>query len=255
MSLIIMDANALKNKAANRRATSSNATPRLAGWKCTYCGHIFVREKSFLGHVCKGKRRLDTMKTPIGQSAFACYNDWMKLRRFSTQSPDTFMSSKYFISFVKFAELCVKIELDPKVFIAFIVKHHPDIGPPLWCNDAVYALWLKHYDVKHDPWEQLVQSQEYLERQAELLGCDFSEVLSRLGFPVVLEAFRKKKLSPWFLYVSNHGRKFLHNLLATNPDDYHLFEQVINAATWAQRFTENRELISEMETVINGSDS
>jgi|688.fasta_scaffold03827_3 hypothetical protein len=244
-----MDANALKNKAANRRAASSaNSTPKLAGWKCNYCGHVYAREKSFLSHVCKGKRRLETMKTVIGQSAFASYNMWMKLRRHSVQSPDTFMSSRFFINFVKFAELCSKIELDANQFLTFIVKNHPDIGPALFCSDAVYALWLKNYDAQLDPWEQLAQSQEYLERLAETLECPFTEVLSRLGFPTVLEAFRKKKLSPWFLYVSNIGREFLNNI---DKDDYSLFEQVINHAVWAERFAQNRELLAEMDKVIN----
>lgn len=249
MSFITMDANALKNKASNRRAGSGSV--QTVGWKCNYCGRTYVRERAFMEHICKGKRRLEQLKTPIGQSAFACYNDWMKLRRFSAQKPDTFMNSQFYVQFIKFAEYCIKMNIDPKVFMKLMHSKHPDIGPALWCSSPIYSLYLKYYDTLHDPFAQFQESIEYLEKQSTLLNCPVNEVLHQLGFQHVLEAFRLKKLSPWFLYTTKIGIDFLNKVRDKDKDDYALFESIINAEVWIQRFRDNRDIVIEMQKLSN----
>lgn len=239
----IMDVSSLKNKAAHRRQVASSP-----GWKCTYCNKIFVRETMFLQHKCKGKRRLDLLKTPVGQSALASYQQWLKSKRHSIQNPDTFMNSRFFVSFVKFAEYCIKVNMDANLFIEFITKCHPDIGPTLWCSNPVYGLFLKYYDNQHSPWEQVADSLAFIEKQAEILECPKNEVFQSLGFSKILEAVRLKKLSPWFIYTYDAGLSFLRSL---DHVDYSLFEEIINTSVWTTRFSENRILLTEMEKIVN----
>jgi len=240
-----MDASSIKARASNRRSNVQSTS-----WKCNYCNKSFIQERSFMQHQCKGKQRVEVMKTPIGQSAFASYGLWMKARRYTVQNITTFMSSQFFTSFIKFAEYCDKLSIDASAFVTCMKMRHPDIlkAPSLWCSSPVYSLYLAYYDDLHDPWEQVIQSQSFIERKAEVLECKPSEVLYRIGFQEVLQAFRLKKLSPWYLYTSRPSADFLRSL---DNDDYELFKQVINYDAWYERFSANRDLVTEITEILN----
>jgi hypothetical protein len=235
-----MDPSSLKSRASNRRTSASS----VIGWKCDYCRKTFVHEKSFMKHICNGKRRLEQIQSPIGQAAYANYSTWMKLQRHTVPPIDTFMTSKQYSSFIKFTEYCKLLNIDAENFITLIVKNASDITPILWCRNNVYSLYLQFYDQTHDPYLQVADSIEYLAKHAEREGCQLNEVLFVLGFQVVLEAFRLKKLSPWFLFTSSIGIKFLQSL---EIDEYKLIESVINAAVWGERFSQNPELVEELQ--------
>lgn len=235
-----MDQSSLKSRAASRRTTIS----AVVGWRCDYCRKSFVHEKSFMQHVCNGKRRLEQIQSPIGQAAYASYSTWMKLQKRTVPNIDTFMTSRQYVSFIKFAEYCKRLNIDADNFIKVILTNAPDIKPNLWCRDNVYSLYLRFYDQVHDPYEQVADSIEYLTKHAERESCQLVDVLKVLGFQVVLEAFRLKKLSPWFLFTSSIGIKFLQSL---DREEYKLFESVINAAVWGDRFNQNTTLVEELQ--------
>lgn len=238
-----MDTTSLKLRASNRRASSTTAVE----WKCNYCNKVFVQEKSFMTHQCKGKRRVEQLKTHTGQAAYATYCEWLKYKKYASPNVNTFMASRYYIGFMKFAEYAERLNIDQSAFVKFISQKHPDITPSLWCSSSVYSLYLSYYDSAHDPWEQVLQSQSFVEKQSEIHECKWDEVLPKIGLQAVIEAFRKKKLSPWFLFTSPIGLSFLKSL---DSDDYKTFEKIINCEAWAERFKENRELVTQMQDVL-----
>jgi hypothetical protein len=240
-----MDASSLKSKASGRRSSSEGVN---SGWKCNYCNKTFSREKSFLTHECNGKKRFEQMKTPIGQAAYASYNQWMKSKRHSEQSVNTFTTSRYYATFIRFSEYCIKLSIDANSFIKFIAQKHNDLLPTLWMNSSVYALYLKHYDDLNDPWDQVIESQNFVEKKAEILECEPDLTFQVMGFRQVLEAVRLKKISPWFLFTSKIGLKFLHSL---EKDDYKIIEGVINYEAWSQRFHDNEKLVLELQAILN----
>lgn len=235
-----MDPSSLKLRAAGRRST---ATPTV-GWKCDYCRKQFVLEKAFMQHNCNGKRRLEQIQSPIGQAAYASYSTWMKQQKRTVPNIDTFMTSRQYVAFIKFAEYCKRLSIDADNFIKVILTNAPDIKPNLWCRDNVYSLYLRFYDQSHDPFDQVADSIEFINKHAEREGCFPAQVLETLGFPIILEAIKLKKLSPWFIFTSSVGLHFLRSLAA---DDYRLVESAINAAVWGDRFSENEALVAELQ--------
>ena len=157
------------------------------------------------------------------------------------------MNSTKFMTFFKFAAYCHRMNLPMETFIDIIMKQAGDIPPTLWCNPHVYSLYLRLYDSSHNPFDQVADSIEFIHKHAEREGCDPKDVFSVLGFNTILEFFRQRKLSPWFLYNSESSLKFLKSL---DDDDYLLFEKTINSEAWAERFSENEEVNKELRVDI-----
>lgn len=235
MYALTMDPESLKSRASSRRTTT-----KATGWKCHYCNKSYVLEKPFLEHKCKGLVRLDEVKSPEGQTAYACYSEWMRLNRRSVPTIDKFMTSRMYVYFIKFANYAKRLNFNPIEFIKIIVTNYPDVDPHIWCKSNVYSLYLKAYDTKHDPLEQVATSIEFVTRSAEIYECAQRDVLHTLGVNRTVEAIRLKKLSPWFLYTSAMGISFMRSL---EIDDLKLIEKIIDSTAWTQRFRENKTTV------------
>lgn len=239
-----MNIQSIKHRALSRR----NPIEKNIEFKCQYCHKSYKIESAYMNHKCKIKQRLEIMRTNIGQAAYANYNTWMTLSRKSKQSPETFMSSKYFTSFIKFAEYCEKISLDGIAFIEIMVKNYPDISPVLWTLSEVYSKFLRMYDDKCDPLNQAAISLEYIDKQIELYGCDKTKILYEMGFNKIIEAYRLKKLSPWFLFTADIGLDYFSNL---SMDEMKLFDKIIDGDGWELKFRNNMETFEEIKSVVN----
>ena len=237
-----IDPEILKHKTANRRA--KNATIE---WKCAYCKKSFVFEKSFLKHKCKWKYRMDEVKTPLGQSAYASYGQWLSSKKNSKQSIDTFIASSQYTSFIKFASYCQRLNIDANHFISFIVQKHPDITPVHWTNSTIYTNYLKFLDAQVDPWTQVAETREFLERKAEAVECSVDDIFRVLSFNEIVHSIRLKKISPWYLYHSIHGVEFLRSL---DDEQLNVLSTVINAEAWANIFSENESITKELFLIL-----
>ena len=71
---------------------------------CTFCGKHYQRETAYMKHECKQMKRDAQIKTPIGQAAYSYYSKWMRAHRKMIPAIENFMTSKYYTSFIKFAE-------------------------------------------------------------------------------------------------------------------------------------------------------
>lgn len=219
-----------------------------ASWTCHYCNRRFKSELMFMKHECQEKRRQEQLRSPIGQAAYAYYNEWMRLRKFSIQSSSTFLTSKYYLQMIRFAELVQRANINnPLKYIELMVSN--DLQPALWCSNGAYTLFLEWSDQREDPIDQVGASIEHLISLAEADGIELSNIFDHLGSQKVLALIRQRKLSPWLCFNSVKFGALLHSI---STEERAAYGAAINSAAWAERFNSQRAALASVKEIVAG---
>lgn len=239
---MVISQNSLSTSASHRRRSSTSSS----GWHCPYCKKTFVLEKAFMSHQCKEKKRVEEIKTPLGQAAYQYYAQWMRLKKMKAPSIDTFITSRYYLSFIKFATFIQKLSISyPDAFMKLMVLR--DIGPVLWCRDQTYTIYLEWIDKNEDPYQLVLTSIEILEKIAQQEKLDFFNIFNNLGYKRVLEFIRLRNISPWLLL---HSDKFKQFLMGLENDETSLLMGIINVQYWSKVLSENTEVSKELVLIV-----
>ena len=234
-----MDREELRQAAAKRRSAAAEA-PKKVEWNCSFCSRTFLRESAFMNHTCPGKKRLEDMRSQTGQSAYAYYAEWMRVKRHTVPPPETFMESRLFTTFLKFAKHVEAVKL-PNVnqFIKSMVDSN-DIPPSLWCRDSTYSMYLKLYDDLVPPMTQVSSTiDELFDLMVEhkVQGID---LFKTIGSEVLLKLLQKRKVSGWFLMASDAFARFYHSL---PPTEKMLFQRELNYV--AEKVARNGDILEK----------
>ena len=201
---------------------------------CEYCKKEFVRETSIQAHLCEPKRRRRERDEPGPRLGFQAYIRFYESMAGSARNKthDTFCESSYYRAFVKFGHYCVNTRvINPDRFMAWLLKNNRKIDH--WCSDKVYTEYL----VDHLKVEAV---DDALARAIEF-GMDWSEKNTspshdcmRYGNTNVLcYAVTAGRISPWVIYNSESGQKFLSELDATQIS---MIWPYIDSDAWQKRF-------------------
>ena len=183
-------------------------------YQCRYCAKSFAREDRYLDHECKLMKRDEEFKTPIGQAAWSFYQHWLTIQRRMVPASESFLSSKYYNSFVKFARFVHQVQLpDTDLFIKLMKDK--DISPVMWCMDDIYASYLEHLDRTVPPLKQSEISVNTLLEYADNHQIDVSKVFEIMTGSEIIDLLAKRKLSPWLLLFSaKFGALYSHKASA-----------------------------------------
>lgn len=234
-----MDREKLRQQSSSRRNHVEEINTSDGKWLCTYCKHPFHSEKVFMNHRCKEREKLDELTGFTGQSAYACYAAWMKAKKRSVPPIETFASSMYYATFIKFAKHAHKINI-PNInqFINVMVENG-DITPTLWCRDNVYSMYLTWYDTIYSPETQFIDSLEYIELLMEDYEVGPDKIFSTIDIDKLVLNIKKRKLSPWFLLASKRFRDFTQEL---KSDDKALVESSLNTGAMLIQIKKKQDL-------------
>ena len=238
-----LDLDAIRERAAKRR---ENPVAR-AEWECHYCNKKFTNETFFLNHFCKERERYEEIRTPIGQAAYQYYCEWMKLYKRKPPAIDTFSSSRFYTSFVKFAKNAITINLpSPEMFIRLMVER--DISPTLWARDQCYSIFLEYFDKNVDPFEHVQKSIEKLMDIAEKENVELGNIFMHLGPNRVIELIRLRQLSPWFLFCSAKFGEFLKSI---TQDEWAEIAKIVNPSYWSEKLDAGSDKVAEIINISN----
>lgn len=242
-----MDREALRNQAASRRnkADEEEAPTRKVKWNCEFCTHDFASERTFMKHRCRERERIEELRGPIGQAAYAFYSDWMRLNKRSVPPIETFATSMSYNSFIKFAHHVRRVHMpNPPGFVKAMVENG-NVQPVLWCRDNVYAMYLQGYDKIVSPTTQFVNSIDIMMEYAKDYECEPKKVFEEIGVTKILELVQKRKLSPWFLVSSNAFREYMKSRNEMDSNRLEAGVQVGAMVMRIQQSPENIELFTE----------
>lgn len=199
----------------------------------------FVREKSFMDHRCKERDRIEELRSPIGQAAYAHYSEWMKAKKRSIPPIETFSASKYYSTFVKFAEHALKTNIPNVIQFIKLMVQHKDISPSLWCRDNVYAMYLEWYDQAYPPEVQVLESLEFIQTLIEDYECATIKVFDVVPIDTLVLYIKRRKISPWFLASS---KVFRAHLLTCSQEDKEKLERAMNMGAMIARIQKDAGL-------------
>jgi len=200
-----------------------------------------------MNHNCREKMRVEQLRSPIGQSAYAHYCEWMRLQRHSIPPIDTFAESRLYTTFIKFAEYAKKTRLpNPPAFIKLMVENNK-VSPALWSRDNTYAMYMKVYDTAVPPQEQFMGTYDELAGLAVDHGVELVGVFEALGAVALAELIGRRKLSPWFLIPSTAFKSYL--LALPEPEKSYLSD-ALNVPSALERFKQEPYLLKEFAAAL-----
>ena len=201
---------------------------------CEYCKKEFVRETSIQAHMCEPKRRRRERDEPGPRLGFQAYIRFYESIAGSARNKthDTFCESSYYRAFVKFGHYCVNTRvINPDRFMAWLLKHNRKIDH--WCSDKVYTEYLVDHLTVEAVDDALTRAIEFGIDWAEKNASPAHDCMRYGNANVLCYAVTAGRISPWVIYNSESGQKFLSELDATQVA---MIWPYIDSDAWQKRF-------------------
>lgn len=201
---------------------------------CEYCKKEFVRETSIQAHMCEPKRRRQQRDEPGPRLGFQAYIRFYESMAGSARNKthDTFCESSYYRAFVKFGHYCVNTRvINPDRFMAWLLKNNRKIDH--WCSDKVYTEYLVDHLKVEAVDDALTRAIEFGIDWAEKNASPAHDCMRYGNANVLCYAVTAGRISPWVIYNSESGQKFLSELDATQVA---MIWPYIDSDAWQKRF-------------------
>lgn len=203
-------------------------------YQCEFCKKTFARESTIAAHMCEPKRRRMQQSERGVQIGFQAYLQFYKIMNKSTKQKtfDDFADSPYYKAFVKFGRYCVDVQvINPPRMIDWLLKQQKKIDQ--WCSDRIYTEYLIDYLLIESAADALARGVEYSIEWAESNSARPQDCLRYGNSNAICYAITTGRISPWVIYNSESGQKFLDNL---DSGQVAMIWPYINSDAWQQRF-------------------
>ena len=192
-------------------------------------------------------RRDAQIRTQEGQAAWQFYQLWLKKNRRSTRGIHSFVGSRYYKAFNKFAEFVKKLSLpEPDTFIWFVVDKKYE--PTLWTDRRVYQEYLEFLDRQGDYLSRAACTIKTIKKIASEVGCEFAEVFDHITAPELIHKINSRELSPWLLLASPKFINFYKTEIS--PTDRVRIEGIIRIPYWKERFAKYPDAHKDMKSMV-----
>jgi hypothetical protein len=202
-------------------------------------------------HLCENKRRWQDKDQPGNRIGYQAWVEFYK-KNTTSKKPRTyvdFTKSAYYIAFVKFGHYCVDIKCINVVRYAdWLLKNQIKIDS--WCSDTNYTKFLIEYLKTEDPLDAIARSIESTMAISKDSGIETKDCLRYANRNKLAYAVTTGKISPWMLYQSESGVKFLEEL---DESQQKMIIDYINPEQWAIKFRRNTELVTQAKELLNAA--
>ena len=217
-------------------------------YTCEFCNKDFVRESSFLKHICTYKHRWLDRDGKGNRIGFQAWLEFYSKTSMSTKQRTygDFIRSPYYNAFIKFGNYCADINaLNVSRFIDWLLKNQ--IKLDTWNTDTVYNKFLVNYLKEEDPYDAISRSIRTCFDLASEKNIQGNDCLRYLNKNIICINIVNGKISPWLLFQSNSGIKFLESL---DPSQVKMVIDYINPEQWAIKFKRNESLTNEINHLL-----
>ena len=203
-------------------------------YTCQYCRKDFVKESSLSVHSCEPRRRRQEQSERGVQLGLQAYLKFYELTQGSARLKtfDDFADSPYYRAFVKFGRYCVAIRaINPTRFIEWVLKQNKKIDH--WCQDSIYTEYLIDYLRVENINDALSRSIEFGIDWQEKTSNPAHDCLRYGNSNAMCHAITSGRISPWVIYNSESGQKFLSEL---TPEQIAIVWAYIDVDIWNKKF-------------------
>jgi hypothetical protein len=193
-----------------------------------------MKESSLAVHSCEPRRRRMEKDESGVRLGFNAYLKFYELTQGSARlkTYDNFCESAYYRAFVKFGRYCVGIRaVNPEQFVRWVLKQNKKIDH--WCKDTVYTEYLTDYLRVENVNDALARAVEFGIDWSEKNGHPAEDCLRYGNTNAMVYAVTAGRISPWIIYNSESGQKFLSELDATQVA---MIWPYIDSDFWMKKF-------------------
>lgn len=218
------------------------------GYRCPFCSKDYKREKSFLDHVCRQKKRFFEKDTKAARFAFAAFVKFHEVH-YRGRTPPTyekFIQSSLYDAFLKFGKYILDIDaLSPTDYIDYMVRSQVPIDR--WCRDAEYEKYVGQLAMKESPDRALERTCLLMQEWALKEGHDSSDFFRIISVPLAVMWVRSGRISPWVLLNCSSGVE----LLSKFSDEQMLLTQgALNINMWNGKFKRNMDEVRSIRAAL-----
>jgi hypothetical protein len=184
--------------------------------------------------MCEPKRRRMEQSERGVQLGFQAYIKFYEMAQGSAKLKtfEDFCDSPYYRAFVKFGRYCVNTRvINPERFMAWLLKQQKKIDR--WCSDQVYTEYLANYLTLEAVDDALARAMEYGLDWADKTGNPAHDCLRYGNANAICHAITAGRISPWVIYSSESGQKFLSDL---SSDQVSMIWLYIDSDVWQKKF-------------------
>jgi hypothetical protein len=219
-------------------------------FECSFCGASFVHETRYLKHKCEKMQRHEDIKSTIGQSAYMLYQIWFTTKKKTAPSIESFINSRYYKPFVRFAEFVKRVRLpEPELYIKLMNEN--GVSPSMWTMNEMYGQFLEFLDRKLSPKKQAGITIRTMEKVADAAECEIYQIFDVLTGSDIIQLIRERKLSPWVLLRS---RKFMVKVELMSKEEQQIIESLIRVDYWKQKFQNRQPEKAYMDKLVKELD-
>jgi hypothetical protein len=186
--------------------------------------------------MCEPKRRRLNKDDPGVRIGFQAYIKFYEQAQGSAKlkTYDDFCESSYYLAFVKFGRYCVGTKaISPGRFMDWLLKNQKKIDR--WCSDQLYTEYLVWYLTIEAVDDALARAIEYSIDWAEKSGHPAHDCVRYGNTNAICYAITTGRLSPWVIYNSESGQKFLND---ASSEQIAMIWPYINSDVWHKKFIE-----------------
>jgi hypothetical protein len=217
-------------------------------FSCDFCNKSFMREKSFMIHMCETKRRVHDKDKQPNRIGYQCWLEFYK-RNTNSRKPKPYLEfakSSYYTAFVKFGSYCSEINvININRYMVWLLDNQIRIDT--WTSDQVYTKYLIQYLREEDPLDAIARSIETTMKLTEPENIQASDCLRYINSNRICHMISAGKISPWMLYQSVSGIEFLEGL--NEPQQLLIFDY-INPEQWAVKFKRNPDNVQQVKELL-----
>jgi len=205
---------------------------------CQYCRKDFARENSLAVHVCEQKKRRQERTERGVELGFQAYVRFYEMSQGSAKfkTYDDFCESPYYKAFTKFGRYCVNTRtVNPRQFLEWLLKNNKKIDR--WASDQLYTEYLLDYLRVENVNDALARAIEFGIDWAEKHEANPHDCLRYGNHNGMCHAVSTGRISPWVIYNSESGQKFLSEL---NSEQLSMIWPYIDSDVWQKKFADYR---------------
>lgn len=220
-------------------------------YSCDFCNRKFLRESTIASHICEYKHRWQEKDKRGNQIGFQAWVQFYKSHTASNKNKSylEYIKSSYYTAFAKFGTYCYEINaINIPRYINWLLKNKISIDS--WNTDSIYTKYIIEYLRNEDPFDAIKRSIDTMSELCvveNILPCDYLRYGNKNKICYMITS---GKISPWVLYQSDSGIKFLSNIDETQQK---IIMDYIDPEKWAIKFKRNNDIVIKVKELLNGS--
>lgn len=231
-----------------KNTSGTSAATNIEHHGCDFCGREFKRANTLLRHICEYKHRWlekDRKGNRIAYQAWLHFYEKNTLHKKKRDYTD-FIKSSYYTAFIKFGNYCVEVNVsNVYAYMDYLTKNKIRIDT--WNTDTVYTKFLIEYLREEDPLDAIARSIEATIDLAKIEQIESHDVLRYGNKNRICYAITSGKISPWMLYHSTSGTKFLDTLDETQVK---MIIDYIDPEKWAVKFKRDNDQVLQVKNLL-----